>query len=162
MTPVLLDTNQLLRIAQPQTPEYSLVTDAIIKYLRAGERPAVCPQNLYEFWSVATRPPGTAGNGLGMTADEADAEVEAFEGFFTVLEDVPSIYREWRVLMKNWGVTGRQAHDARLIATMIAHKIPILMTFDLNHLKRYEERGIVIAGQPLRIIHPSDVGEETQ
>lgn len=157
MTSILLDTNQLLRIAQPHTPEYPVVTNAILKCLRAGEPPAICPQNLYEFWSVATRPPGTAGNGLGMTADEADAEIEAFEGFFTLLEDIPAVYREWRVLMKAWKITGRQSHDARLIATLAAHQVPTLMTFDLNHFKRYEERGIVIAGQPLRIIHPADV-----
>lgn len=124
LLPILLDTNHLLRLAQPHAPEYPIVSDAIIKYLRSGERPAVCPQNFYEFWSVATRPSGPPANGLGLTADEADAEVEGFAGFFRVLDDVPAIFHEWRILMKRWKVTGRQSHDARLITTMIAHRIP--------------------------------------
>lgn len=156
LLPTLLDTNQLLRIAQPQAPEYPVVTTAIIKYLKGGERPAICPQNIYEFWSVSTRPAGPPSNGLGLTALEAEAEIEAFEDFFQVLTDVPAIYNEWRVLMKTWKVTGRQSFDARLIATMIVHKVPQLMTFDVNHFRRYEKRGIVIDGQPLRIIHPAD------
>lgn len=155
--PVLLDTNHLLRVAQPEAPEYPVIADAIVKYLRAGDRPKLCPQNLYEFWSVATRPPGTAGNGLGMTVEEAAAEIEAFESFFPILPDTPAVYNEWRVLTRRWGITGRQAFDARLIATMIAHNVPHLLTLDVRHFRRYEQRGIVIAGQPLRILHPQDV-----
>lgn len=155
--PILLDTNQLLRIAQPEAPEYPVVTEAIVKCLRARDRPSLCPQNLYEFWSVATRPQGTAGNGLGMTVEEADAEIEGFESFFPILPDTPAVYNEWRALTRRWGITGRQSFDARLIAAMIVHGIPALLTFDVGHFKRYEERGIVIAGQALRILHPQDV-----
>lgn len=154
--PILLDTNQLLRIAQPEGPEYSIVRDAITKYIQARDRPSICSQNIYEFWSVATRQAGTAGNGLGMTMEEADTEISQFESFFPMLPDTEAVYAEWRILTRRLGVKGRQAHDARLVATMITHGIPNRMTFDIGHFQKYERAGIMIAGQPLLVIHPAN------
>lgn len=155
--PVLLDSNQLLRIAEPHTPEYPIVRDAIIKYVKRGDRPLLCPQTLHEFWTVATRPAGTAANGLGMTKQEAEAEVAAFETFFPILPDTAAMYDAWRVLIRQYDVLGLQAHDARLIAAMIAHQVPTLLTLNVKHFKRYLNGGIVIAGQPLQILRPQDV-----
>lgn len=83
--PVLLDSNQLLRLAEPHTPEYIIVRDAIIDFVQRSDRPCICPQTLHEFWSVAIRPAGTSANGLGMTKMEAETEIAAFEGFFRLL-----------------------------------------------------------------------------
>lgn len=153
--PVLLDSNQLLRIAQPQTPEYPLVRDAITVYIERADRPFLCPQTLHEFWSVATRPAGT--NGLGMTKAEAEVELSAFETFFPLLPDTAAVHEEWRTLIRNYDVLGLQAHDARLVATMIVHQVPSLLTLNVRHFKRFTDGGVMIAGQPLQILHPSDV-----
>lgn len=153
--PVLLDSNQLLRIAQPEAEEYPIVRDAVIELLRRHERPFICPQNLYEFWSVATRPPGSA-NGLGMTPEEAEAEIKQFEVFFPLLPDIAAVYTEWRTLITRFGITGLQAHDARLVATMIAHRVPTLLTFNKRHFRRFIGH-VEVDGRPLRILEPDDV-----
>ena len=66
---ILLDTNLLTRMTRSRDPQSGVARAAIQTLLGRGERLIVVPQNLYEFWAVATRPPGPppAGrNGLGM------------------------------------------------------------------------------------------------
>jgi predicted nucleic acid-binding protein len=65
---ILLDTNVLARMTRSRDPQSGVARGAIQTLLGQGERLIVAPQNLYEFWAVATRPPGAppAGhNGLG-------------------------------------------------------------------------------------------------
>ena len=71
---ILLDTNLLTRMTRSRDPQSGVARTAIQTLLGRGERLIVVPQNLYEFWAVATRPPGPppAGrNGLGMTPAQA-------------------------------------------------------------------------------------------
>jgi len=55
---ILLDTNLLTRITRSADPQAGLARAAVQTLLGRGERLIVVPQNLYEFWAVATRPPG--------------------------------------------------------------------------------------------------------
>lgn len=57
-----LDTNILTRAAQPNHPLHSDTLNSLERLRRQGEDLIVVPQNLYEFWVVATRP--IAANGL--------------------------------------------------------------------------------------------------
>jgi hypothetical protein len=49
-----------------------------------------CPQNIAEFWNVATRPAEI--NGLGFSVDEALQEIVNIESLLTLLPDTPAIY----------------------------------------------------------------------
>ena len=55
---ILVDSNLLLRfLADQASPQRKIVArDAILKLNRRGEQLAVVPQNVYEFWVVATHP----------------------------------------------------------------------------------------------------------
>jgi predicted nucleic acid-binding protein len=55
---ILLDTNLLIRMTRSHDPQSGVARTAIQTLLRKGERLIVVPQNLYEFWAVATRPAG--------------------------------------------------------------------------------------------------------
>ena len=71
---ILLDTNLLTRITRSHDPRSGMRT-AIQKLLRSGKQLIVVPQNLYEFWAVATRTPGrfpAGANGLGMSPARPD------------------------------------------------------------------------------------------
>ena len=72
---VLLDSNILTRLAQHTHPMHATARDAVAALRQGGDTLFIVPQNLYEFWVVATRP--IAANGLGLTAAEADAELAA-------------------------------------------------------------------------------------
>jgi len=60
----LLDTNVLLRAAQPSLPLAADVRDSLSALVAAGVRLCLVPQNLYEFWVVVTRPVNLNGFGL--------------------------------------------------------------------------------------------------
>lgn len=53
---VLLDTNLLTRPLEPAHPHHKPAVDALAALLAAGEDVCIVPQNLYEFYVVATRP----------------------------------------------------------------------------------------------------------
>ena len=55
---ILLDTNLLVRMTRPTDPQCTVARGAIQTCRGRGERLIVVPQNLYEFWAVATRAPG--------------------------------------------------------------------------------------------------------
>lgn len=118
----LIDTNLLLRRAQPHHPLNAVARAALDGLRERGEEMCITPQNLIEFWSVATRPVASL-NGLGLTPQQTDKEVTQLEGFFRLLPDLPDIYMHWRRLVVAAGVSGRQVHDARLVAVMLTHNI---------------------------------------
>lgn len=71
---ILLDTNLLARITNSADLHCAVSRSAIHALLARRERLIIVPQNLYEFWAVATRKPGAppAGqNGLGMSPEQA-------------------------------------------------------------------------------------------
>ena len=132
---VLLDTNILTRSIQLNHP-MRLPAENAVAILRAqGEQLCIVPQNLYEFWVVCTRP--ISQNGLGMTAAETEAEVVRLKGFFTLLDDTPSILTAWERLVTQYQVVGKNAHDARLVAAMLVHGVPRILTFNDRNFQRY-------------------------
>ncbi|MBW3624738.1 MAG: PIN domain-containing protein [Armatimonadetes bacterium] len=132
---MLLDTNILLRFVQPHDPHYALIMAAISRLTAPSIRLCFSPQNLVEFWSTATRPP--TANGFGWSPSEAEREVVKLESFFQLLPDTPDIHTEWRRLVVSCGVSGKQVHDARLVAVMKAHGVTHLLTFNVSDFTRF-------------------------
>lgn len=131
----LVDTNVLLRVSQKNHAMHKDAMNALRILRLRGEKLCVLPQNLIEFWAVATRP--VASNGLGYSFDEAQDEINEFKKLFAVLPDNGAIFSEWEKLVKANKVMGKQAHDARIAAAMIAHNITDLLTFNTDDFKRF-------------------------
>jgi len=72
------------------------------------------PQNLIEFWAVATRP--VAANGFGWNSERTAREVAELQERFPLLPDSPDIFTRWLGLVKELRVHGKRVHDARLAA----------------------------------------------
>jgi predicted nucleic acid-binding protein len=53
---VLVDTNVLLRRAQPDHISHTAAIDSVARLVASGEPAHVTAQNIAEFWNVATRP----------------------------------------------------------------------------------------------------------
>jgi predicted nucleic acid-binding protein len=132
---VLLDTNILLRLLEPKDPEYALVRQAIRTLTARGESLCFASQNLVEFWNVCTRP--ASKNGLGLTPRETDERARLLESRFRLLPDNTRVHTEWRRLVLVQSVTGVQVHDARLVAAMVAHGVPRLLTLNDRDFTRY-------------------------
>lgn len=131
----LADTNVLLRSVSPAHPAHGAAVNAVAALLTRGGRVCVFPQNLIEFWNVATRP--AAVNGLGLTVAQTELEVSRLESLLTILLDDAAIYAEWRRLVVAHSVSGKQVHDARIVAAMNVHRITHLLTFNLDDFRRY-------------------------
>ena len=117
---------------------------------RQGERLIIVPQNLYEFWAVATRARGAppAGrNGLGMTVSQAGHWLRFFQRRFTLLPDREELTGVWQGLVEAHNVTGFRAHDVRLVAAMQCYGISHLLTLNAADFR----------GFPITILDPATV-----
>ena len=101
------------------------------------DRFCVVLQNLIEFWSVATRP--VEANGLGFSQSEAEDEIQNIESVFTLLPESPDIAKVWRRLIHAHPTSSKNVHDARLVASMLVHKVTHLLTFNSSDFVRYSE-----------------------
>ena len=133
----LPDSNIILRFLQPTDPLYQTVSQAIDELQKTGEQIVLVPQILVEFWVVATRP--TNVNGLGMTTDQAKRELDNLQSIFAVLPENERIFDEWKTLVTKYKVSGKVAHDARIVAAMTVHKIANILTLNPNDFKRFTE-----------------------
>lgn len=132
---VLFDTNILIRAAQPSHAlrQQALKAGDILK--ARGEDLCIVPQVLYEFWAVATRPPGE--NGLGLTTAEARAELTRIKRLFFVLLETPAVLPLWEELVAAHDVKGKSTYDARLVASMKVHNVTHVLTFNGQDFARY-------------------------
>jgi predicted nucleic acid-binding protein len=106
---ILLDSNILTRLAQPTHPLHSTAQDSVRGLQGSGHTLLLVPQNLYEFWVVATRP--VSANGLGFTGAEPETELVR--------------------------LFGKNAHDARIVAAMVVHGLTHLLSFNLADFTRF-------------------------
>ena len=134
---ILIDTNVLLRAVQKDHLMHDRAVSAMAAHRAEGEQLCVISQNLIEFWAVATRP--IPNNGLGLTIQEAQQEILNIKLLFALHHDVTRIFKNWEHLVTKYQVQGKQAHDARIVAEMIAHDIKNILTFNIDDFKRYTE-----------------------
>ena len=70
---ILLDTNILIYSKLASSPHYSGVTTRILSLISANENLIICPQVIYEFFFVATKP--IPKGGLGLSTSDAIKEI---------------------------------------------------------------------------------------
>ena len=144
---ILLDTNILLRYACSVDPAFATADTAITTLHARGEVLRVVPQNIYEFWAVATRP--TAANGLGLTIPECQVQAARIKHLFPLLADLPTLFAEWESLVVAHSCSGRSSFDARLVAAMRTHGMTQILTLNGTDFTRFP--GITV-------LDPGDVG----
>ena len=130
-----VDTNVLLRSIEHGHVAQPIAKNALFALRDRGEIVSVLPQNLIEFWAVATRP--VINNGLGLTIAEAEIELINLKTLFALLPDTPEIFPAWERLVLQYQVFGKQVHDARLVAAMSVHNLTHLLTFNTPDFKRF-------------------------
>src|ERR1700683_5569432 len=106
---VLADTNILVRGVHRKGRKHGAALQALRALRDRGDRICIVPQNLYEFWAVATRP--IENNGLALTPAQAGRITSRIEEVFALFRDTPAIYDEWRRLVALYAVSGKNAHD---------------------------------------------------
>lgn len=131
----LLDTNILIRLANPSDVDSIMVRSVVEGLIEQGESLCFAAQNLVEFWNVCTRPIGK--NGLGLSVAGTDAKATIVEARFRFLPDSVSVHSQWRRLVVQHSVSGIQVHDAKLAAFMMVHSVPKILTLNDRDFRRY-------------------------
>lgn len=139
---VLVDSNILLRSAQPGHPQHAAATAAVRVLVGRGETLHIVPQNLYEYWAVATRP--LAQNGMELPTPAVKTVIDGLKSAMILLPDLPAIYDQWEHLVVAYDVKGKPSHDARLVAAMQVHGLTHLLTFNGSDFSRFAGEGIVL------------------
>jgi predicted nucleic acid-binding protein len=141
-----VDTNVLLRTTDIGDAAQPVAEAAMLALRRGGESLSIFPQNLIEFWAVATRP--TINNGLGLSISQAELQVNNLKAMFLLWDDTPEIFSVWERIVTRYQVIGKQAHDARLVAAMEVHNVTHLLTFNDRDFKRFSE---------ITVVNPQDI-----
>ena len=136
----LVDTNILLRLVQPDSPEYGTIRQCTDRLWERGADLFYTSQNLAEFWNVCTRPADR--NGFGFSVAETDERATLIESKFSFAADSEATHQEWRKIVVAANVSGIQVHDARLVAAMRVHGIANLLTLNAKDFRRFS--GITI------------------
>ena len=142
----LVDTSVLVRALHAVDPASAVARQALGNLFRRQDSLYVLPQIVAEFWVVATRP--QTENGLGYTLARAERWLTRFRGSFQLQYETARVYQQWRNLLAEHQVSGKQAHDARLAAAAQTHRFDAILTFNAKHFQRYPG---------LSVLHPADV-----
>jgi predicted nucleic acid-binding protein len=132
----LLDTGILVRGVYQTAPQHGEIAQALDKLHQAGHALVTTRQNIVEYWAVGTRPVEARG-GFGWTIDEANRRLRIIERWVSVLKEPDSIYSHWKKLVVRHAVSGRQVHDARIAAVMLAYRIKHIITLNVADFRRY-------------------------
>lgn len=126
MSSCLVDTNILLRSAQPSSTQHEMSLTFLENLRARGSRLVLVPQVIYEYWTVATRPINV--NGLGMSQDTVETSLRMILSEFRLLRDERGVFDLWRTLVSQHEVSGKTTHDVRLVAAMQRHQIRSILT----------------------------------
>jgi len=141
----LVDTNILIRSVQPHDPGYPFVDASLSRLVQSNAELYYTSQNLGEFWNSLTRPPDR--NGYGLSTSGANDLAKTIEAKFGLLPDSPSVHLEWRAMLMDYGISGVQVHDARLVAAMRVHGVRRILTFNVRDFRRFLD---------VDAVHPQD------
>jgi predicted nucleic acid-binding protein len=134
---ILLDTNVIVRNVNRADSQHCRVAERLRALVSSGAELCIAPQNVFEFWVVATRP--ASANGLGLSPGETRKHIDLVLDSFALLPDPGDLLGRWLDLCEQHAVCGRQAHDARLVASMLGHGLRKLFTLNAADFSRFPE-----------------------
>ena len=71
-------------------------------------------------------------------------EIRRLRNLFRLLEGAVGIADAWEKLVTGHLVSGKQAHDAHLVAAMNVYKVRRLLTFNGDDFKRFGEIEVIV------------------
>lgn len=129
---VVLDTTVLLAAVDRSREHH----DAAVALLTMDERRlAVTPQIVREYLSVMTRP--VRANGLGITPSDALNNVDEVLYAARLLGESAATTLQLMELVANGPTTGKQIHDANVVACALAHGAASIVTDNTRHFARF-------------------------
>jgi len=123
---LFLDTNVLLIATDRSRAGHTVAQKILIAGSSGTIHLAFSGQIIREYLVVATRPLDV--NGLAMSTADALRNVAAFRRRTLFFDETEAVSNQLDDLVKLGNIAGKRIHDANVAATMIVHKIPILIS----------------------------------
>lgn len=139
----MVDTNVLIYSTVAGNPWHEASRQWLFDRMSEGTELCVSPQILREYLVVLTR--GEVFE-RAFTPEEALDVVAALRPSLDVLLETESVFEQLQRLVRRYEVRGTPIHDANVVATMLAHGVKRLATYNQGDFQRYEE--IVLESLP--------------
>ena len=131
---VFLDTNVLVYANVAEAPLHTVALRAIQIREQAGMELWISRQVLREYLATLSRPQTFT---PPIPAATLVTQVRSFVSRFHVAEDNSQVTQQLLVLTEQVALGGKQVHDANIVATMLAHGIPSLLTHNTDDFARF-------------------------
>lgn len=132
---VLVDTNVLISATLPARAQYENALRVLDDWPNQGVRLCTTGQILREYLVVATRPVEL--NGLSLSAAVASENAAKLRGRMLFCDETRAVFTRLQELMAEVGFTGKQVHDANVVATALTHGVSSVVTANTAHFERF-------------------------
>lgn len=132
-----LDTNVLVFAACVGSPLHEQASEEIHTRLKSGQELWVSPQVLREYLAALSRPQTFS---RPKPARDLTADIRSFKSRFRLAEEGTAVTDQLLALIEQVEVAGKQIHDANIVATMLVHGIPSLLTHNVADFNRFASR----------------------
>ena len=133
--PVFVDTNVLIYSTRAHSTHHAPACSLLAEREAAAGGMWISSQILREFLSAVTRPHP---NAAAVPVHEAVRQARFFARRFWIAEDGPAVFDRLCRLLEDYPTSGRQVHDANIVATMLANGITRLLTLNVTDFRRFE------------------------
>jgi predicted nucleic acid-binding protein len=140
---VFVDTSILVYATVVSAPWHAEAKDALTDLRKHGVSLWISRQILREYAAVVTRPQTFS---LPLSAQAVAMDIQNFTTQFLVADESAAVTSQLVQLIQLVAVGGKQIHDANIVATMLVHGVPQLLTHNVDDFARYSA---FITVQPL-------------
>ena len=133
----LVDTNVLLTATTPSRQFHRNARKLFVEWPRVKRRLCTNPQILREYLVVATRP--IENNGLELSLEDALANVDVFGRRMRFLDEKGQVFRRLESLLREVPCSGKQVHDANIVASALAHGVSTIITENSGDFRRWRD-----------------------
>lgn len=142
----VLDTNVLVAATDEGRPEHRSAVEAITRWPAEGVVLYTSGQITREYLTVATR--SVERNGLGLARSAAVANVRALRARLRLLTEDAKVADRLLRLLDEVDCTGKQVHDANIVATMLVHGLETVVTMNIGDFTRFGHHVRAVPLQP--------------
>ena len=135
-----VDTNVLVHATDTSSPDNAKAQTALVQLVAAGPV-AISRQILREYIGVVTRGQQWS---KPLPLHDAIAATDSFLNRFKLIEDGPEVWGTFKMLAGAYRFAGKQVHDANIVATMLAHGVNHILTFNGKDFRRFAPRITII------------------
>ncbi len=132
---LFVDTNVLVYANVIETPLHKQALAAINVAYQSGRTIWISRQVIREYLVTMTRPQAFQDLPKTTVLEQVDQFIEHFH----VADDTAAVTGQLVKLMGDYKIGGKQVHDANIVASMLAYKIPCLLTHNVKDFERFEE-----------------------